>query len=146
MQIPEYLFIDMAGRKRKNVGRLPKSYEKKIQSTGKYKRGRPSKISPQPVIDTQSTCARIDLPWPTEQPTRTTGTSEHRSIQLPTSWSAIHSDDSAMKYYKVSDCGSCMKFTHSLTVERDGSWAIYIHDTLIDPSHSTLIDSFSARS
>jgi hypothetical protein len=33
----------MAGRKKKNIGHLPKKYEAKIQSTGKYRRGRPRK-------------------------------------------------------------------------------------------------------
>lgn len=124
----------MAGRKKKNLGRKPKNFEKKIQSTGKNSRGRPKKngqVSPRPTCNIEIDRHVNLLSEITE------------SINLPSpSWS-MHPDElkKDIKICKLQDCGSRCKVVQSLTVKSNGSWELYAHDILLAQSRSPLLSS-----
>ena len=114
VQIAPTLSVDycrMAGRKKKNVGRKPKNYEKKIQSTGKNPHGWPRKKSAscvtivgRPVLSTAE--ANRQPIETTDRPTNLL-TQITESITLPSQFWIMHFKD--VKIFKLQDNKGCYR-------------------------------------
>ena len=109
----------MARRKKRNIGRRYKNYEKKIQQLRKFPRGRPKK-KPLHTRPTQ-------VPPP---PTIVSLSDINKNIQLPSLWSKSYTD-TEYKVYKVEDVDGCLKVTRSILIKADCSWAVHVHGTNI---------------
>ena len=149
VQIAPTLSVDycrMAGRKKKNIGRKPKNYEKKIQLIGKNPRGQPRKKSAScvPIVDRPMLSTAEANRQPIETIDRPTNllTQITESITLPSqSWIMHPNDCKDVKICKLQDNEGRYKAIHSLTVASDGSWTLYAHDILIAQSHSPLLST-----
>ena len=139
----ELLFVCysvMAGRKKRNIGRLVKNYERKIQSASKNPRGwpcrcktkKPDAVHEEAQLSDDCTTEVIDVPL---------SEVNVESIQLPSSsWSSHHSGR-VIKICKIQSCGSSMKVTHSLSINSDGTWEIYVHGHQLSPSCTLVLAS-----
>ena len=113
----------MARRKKRNIGRRHKNYEKKIQEMNKNSRGRPKKrapnVKPPPLSQTDLTFLHLD-----------------EKLLLPNGWSKLNTGHE-FKLYKAEDVNGSLKITRSILIKSDFSWCLNVHDN--DITHPTML-------
>ena len=85
----------MAGRKKRNIGRKPKNFEKKIQTMKKYSRGRPRKKNEPPLPPEMPNSLRseiaesIKLPSPSWSMHLGTSKADFKMWQIAGLWQSV---------------------------------------------------------
>ena len=115
----------MARRKKTNIGRRHKYYEKRIQDCRKNTPGRPRKRA---IPSNEEPLDILIL---------------NEKIKLPSSeWSKC-SSDGEVKLCKIQDIDGVLKVVRSLSIKNDGSWTLCIHDTkIINPATLPIFANF----